>query len=164
MKKTTTFMLLALMMLPATLAYASISQTTQTVTLVQKNPVNWETVPGGIGQVTLSYNLQIPNNKVEYPRARVTVYGMQPKTEYTLIYYGNEEVNDEWPYITCITNFKTSTQGYAKSTSGRINHLGFLNDEVPQKMWVILTSDADCQNGVMTNWNPNQYLFETETV
>ena len=39
-----------------------------------------------------------------------------------------------------------------------------LDDGIAQKFWVVKSSDVDCDAGVMTAWNPTEYLFETATI
>jgi len=37
-------------------------------------------------------------------------------------------------------------------------------DEVAQKIWLVLAEDIDCENNEMTNWQPEEYLFEYDTI
>lgn len=132
------------------------------IKLYQKDPTTWNIVPYGNGEVTLSY--VIANDKILAQRARVSVWQLEPKTEYTLIYYGNEDFNDVWPYATCIKSFKTNTKGYAKSGSGAINFYNFFGNGQGEKFWVVKSADVDCENKMMINWNPTSYLFEHNTI
>src|SRR3990167_4713065 len=108
--------------------------------LFEKNPSDWSIVEGGAyGRVVFS-DVSI-FGKIIQQRIRVIVYGLEPKTEYQLIYYGNEVYNDVWNYATCIGNsVKTSTQGFFKSGSSQFNHLDMANDGIAQKLWVFLGS------------------------
>lgn len=83
----------------------------------------------------------------------------EPYTQYTLIYYGNEENNDVWPFATCIASDKTNRKGSA-SFEGEFDW----TKKEGQKFWVVKSSDVDCNNGKMIAWNPTEYLFETRTI
>ena len=103
----------------------------------------------------------VVRNTTVYQQAKAKVYGLPPKTEYQLIYYGDAEHNDEWPYATCIgESRKTSTKGYVKSLGGKFIPSGAGN----QKLWVVPASDVDCELGIMTAWNPSNILFEIANV
>jgi len=150
--------------MPIVFAGTSYSNVLVNVPLVEKNPSDWsEVTDGAYGVVTLTE--VTAHGKTVQQRARVSVWNLEPKTEYQLIYYGDEENNDVWPYATCIGKArKTSTQGYFKSGSYKFDFMDFLVDATPQKLWVVLASDVDCEAGMMTAWNPAEYLFEHNTI
>lgn len=154
------------LMLTTVSAAATMQVDSNTLNIVKKNPTDWSINPGAIGQITFTYQKQagLWNPKIVSQTARATVYGLEPRTSYTLIYYGNSLVNDVWPYVTCITSGKTSSQGYSRMMSGKINYLDFLDDGIAQKFWVVKSSDVDCATGQMIAWNPSEYLFETATL
>jgi hypothetical protein len=163
-----------------------------TVVLSEKEPVDWDvTSENGIGngylflsQTKVHYVEEYtylhyvrPGKVLELPRRRhmyeyrdvaaLRLRGLVPETSYTLVYYGNEEHNDVWPYATCLQTFTTNSYGsyFNEGTVLETNLLGnFLTDDVPEKYWVVTTSDVDCLNGQMTAWNPENYLFEFNTI
>lgn len=123
--------------------------------LAQKDPSTWITVKkGGTGNVLLSHG----------DRASAVIRKMEPKTEYTLVYYGFEGNNDVWPYATCITSGKTNKNGAGALKRAVFNYKGFIDDGKNQKFWVVLSSDVDCVNHRMVAWNPTEYLFEQRVI
>lgn len=132
--------------------------------LAQKD-AEWNVIPNGAkGEITLTYLTDNVYWNIYSQTARATVYGLEPRTSYTLIYYGYGNNNDVWNYATCITKGTTSTQGYVKMMSGKFNFWNFMHDNVSQKLWVVKSSDVDCTNHKMVAWNPSQYLFETQAI
>ena len=87
-------------------------------------------------------------------------HGLDPETEYCLIYYGDEDNNDVWPYATCLAGGMTNNGGNIH-LAGSVN-LGFDLDNA--KIWLVLADDVDCDEGVMTGWNPTEYLFEFDKI
>lgn len=166
--KTIGFCLVALAMLSI---FPVVSATTyfgnnlvDTLNLQEKNPSDWSVVENGAHGIIKFTTVSTPW-KIVQQRASVMVYDLQPKTEYQLIYYGNNEFNDVWPYATCIgVPRRTSTQGFFSSGSSVVNHMDMRNDDVAQKFWVVLASDVDCNQGKMIAWNPTEYLFEENTI
>lgn len=84
-------------------------------------------------------------------------HGLESGTEYTLInYYG-------WPGSNCLGT------GVANK-GGNLNIKGVMPDLVEQvegegsKIWLVPSSDVDCDEMEMTSWNPSEYLFEYNTV
>lgn len=132
------------------------------ISLVQKDPNTWNVIDNGIyGEAIFSiYYFPKPSQKIK-SRIRANAWGLEPKTKYTLIYYGYMENNDVWPYATCITSGKTSSKGFVRMQSGNFDFIPFLDDGKNQKFWIVKSEDVDCKNHMMTNWNPNKYLFET---
>lgn len=154
--------MMVISLFPMASALALFGHTVDTLNLFEKNP-SWEIVDGASGVIKFSTVNSFFG--IVQERASVTVYGLEPKTSYQLIYYGNEDHNDVWPYATCVGRpMTTNTNGYFKSGSGKINHVEMANDDVAQKFWVVLADDVDCENGVMTAWNPTEYLFEEHTI
>lgn len=167
MRKAISMTFMALMVLsvfPMVSASALFGQSTDTLNLYEKNPSDWSIVNNGATGVVEFSTVGTPW-RILQERVRVTVHGLEPKTEYQLIYYGNDQVNDVWPYVTCIGKpRRTSTQGYFKSGSTKFNHLEMQNDGLAQKLWVVLADDVDCNAGKMIDWNPTEYLFEEHTI
>jgi len=156
-------MVLSMFILPMVSAGSYWMDVTDTLELVEKDS-SWNMVEEGArGIVTFSVITRF--NWIIQQRVRVSVWGLEPKTKYQLIYYGDETHNDEWPYATCIGRpRRTNTKGYFRGGSTRYDHLWMKGDGIPQKLWVVPSSDVDCKNGIMTGWNPSEYLFETNTV
>jgi hypothetical protein len=78
-------------------------------------------------------------------------HGLEKNTEYTLISY-----NDPWPGSPVCLASGTSNRG------GNINLKGSadLGKSSDIKIWLVLSSDVDCDTPAMTGWNPTEYLFE----
>jgi len=84
--------------------------------------------------------------------------------DYTLIYYGDETHNDEWPYATCLAS------GTADA-DGNIHLMGSTmitpdeGDVDAEKIWLVLSSDVYCDTiDYMKGWHPAEYLFEYYTI
>lgn len=134
--------------------------------LVEKDPSDWSVVEGG-GEGLLKFKMYrtFPWMTYMYQTVRVSVYNLEPKTYYQLIYYGNEEYNDVWPYATCLgDSFRTGSVGQGKSKTAKFNYVEMTLDDVDQKLWVVLADDVDCENREMIAWNPSEYLFEYNTI
>ena len=170
MKKTIIVMGLMLMLIASLVSATSWSKTTGTLDIAEKDS-NWDVVEGGAyGNMKLNIvQRQAPYGsskdwKIVRQTVKLRVYGLEPRTKYQLIYYGNEEVNDVWPYATCLgREFKTGSKGQ-RSVSARFNHIDASQDEVQQKLWVVLASDVDCELGEMVAWQPSEYLFENNLI
>jgi len=154
--------------LMATFLFSSVSASyfsndVDTLNLVQKDS-SWNEVENGARAVV---TLSVVKNwkKVVQQRARVTAFGLKPKTKYQLVYYGDETHNDEWNYVTCLgKERKTSTQGYFKGGSFEFNHLDMSQDDIAQKIWLVPSSDVDCNTGKLLVWKPSDILFETKAL
>ena len=86
--------------------------------------------------------------------------GLTAGEDYTLIYYGDETHNDQWPYATCIAS-GTANNG------GNIHLAGshdFGYDLANAKIWLITSDDVNCNEGTMTGWHPTEYLFEHNVI
>jgi hypothetical protein len=121
--------------------------------LYEKDPVEWTPVEKGAwGKLTFNQtNFNFNGHK------------LLKETEYALIWYGTEEYNDEWPYATCIMTGFTNKGGNIH-LSGEYDFGAFTDDEVGQKIWLVLAEDIDCENNVMTGWQPEEYLFEYDVI
>ena len=97
-------------------------------------------------------------------------HGLNPGENYALIYYGklDEEGsiihNNEWPWATCIGQGTANDDGDVHIKGQFPFFDEFIGDKVPEKIWLVLSSDVDCENGKMTSWNPTEYLFEYNTI
>ena len=158
--------LLVLTLVPLVSASAFFQKEIGTLNLFEKNPTDWSVVHNGAYGVVKFDSISIlPSWKIVEQRIRVSAYNLEPRTAYQLIYYGNSEFNDVWPYATCIgTPTNTSTQGFLSTYSTSFDYLTMKNDNLNQKIWVVLASDVDCSQGKMTAWNPTQYLFEEKVI
>jgi len=156
----------------------------KSINLVEKDPVTWTPIVDGMkGRLSIGTYIAtvwVPHNYGKYTVSTKTYVvrnsfsfsssNLVPYEQYTLIYYGDEEHNDVFPYATCIG---TRTASY----SGRLSVSGYidkpfvapvggdmLRDNVAQKIWVVPSSDVDCDAGEMTSWNPSTYLFEEKVI
>lgn len=165
MKKQIAFLLiLSVFALPMVSAGNLFGHQVSELQLHEKNPADWSIVEDGAYGI-VEFSVVNTPWKILQERMKVEVHGLEPKTSYQLIYYGDETHNDVWNYATCIGEPKTtSTQGYFKSGSTRYNFIDMMNDDIPQKFWVVLSSDVDCEQGKMTKWRPTEYLFEHNTI
>lgn len=160
-------MLLFVPMVSATKYFGS---TFTNVKLYEKNPTDWSIVEdgakGNIQMNLLTSPWNIEPVKIYRQSVRVSATGLAPTTNYQLIYYGDSEHNDVWPYATCIgKTSKTSTSGRLMASSAEIPFLRMLFcDDIDQKLWLVLASDVDCTEGKMIAWNPTEYLFEGSTI
>lgn len=146
--------------------------------LVEKNPIDWSVVTNGasgyIGGYEYYKAVWEPYYIWGYMTNRVTyvnqgyVYGsfqgLEPNTDYTLVYYGSESNNDVWPYSTCIKQIKSTFYGSAYLPSTEFNFGPMLTDNINQKIWLVKSSDVNCTKQEMTAWNPTEYLFEMKTI
>jgi hypothetical protein len=156
--------LMGILLLSLGSAMALFQVDQQKIQLVEKDS-NWNAVDGAYGEVILSYLTDsLQNTTMKIPRVRANAWGLEPRTQYTLVYYGSEDKNDVWNYATCITSGKTGLLGNVKMNSGNFDYLSFLGDEQDQKFWIVKSSDVNCKTNRMTAWNPSAYLFETATI
>ncbi len=44
------------------------------------------------------------------------------------------------------------------------NFRAYQYDNVPQKIWLVKSSDVNCNLGKMTAWHPTEYLFEWDVI
>jgi hypothetical protein len=142
----------------------------------QKDPADWSVIKMA-GHLQVAYDTKTSytfdggfKRVTTHPDVlSVAVYpmGLERFQQYTVIYYGDEANNDVWPYATCIHSFRTSFAGnYIGSAvrPGTELFYDFLHDSVAQKLWIVKSSDVDCNAGKMTAWNPDSYLFEQEAL
>jgi len=164
MKKYLTMLLVCSMFLFPMVSASSWVNTYGELSLTEKNPNDWSVVENGANGL-VEFSLISRFGTIVQERVKVSVWGLEPKTDYQLIYYGDSEHNDVWNYATCIgKERKTSTNGYFKGNSVSLPYLEMMNDEVAQKLWVVKSSDVDCLEGKMIAWQPTEYLFESNTI
>jgi len=122
--------------------------------LYEKDPTDWSVVEDGAWG-KMKYNLS--GEEFEFV---FNGHGLEADTDYTLIYYP-----DPWPGtgLICLGSGTTNRGGNVNiKNSVEIDFLPIVLDEnFPEgaKIWLVLTSDVSCENG-MTGWNPSEYLFE----
>jgi hypothetical protein len=124
--------------------------------LVEKDTADWSVVDGGAwGLLQGKFGDHL----------FFTGHGLESMTSYTLVYYGDEMYNDVWPYATCVRDMMTTPAGTTGNVVADWDYSDFLSDDGDsQKFWLVLSSDVDCDAGMMTAWNPSEYLFEWDTL
>lgn len=128
--------------------------------LFEKNDTDWTIVDGG-AWAKMQYNLAGPEFDFTF-----NGHGLEPSTEYSLIYYA-----DPWPG----NNGTLIAQG--TSNNGGNIHLADsveLGMDIPNtndfnypdggKIWLVTTSHYDDTNNKMIGWNPAEYLFENNLI
>jgi len=123
--------------------------------LYEKEPTgDWLTVEGGAwGKMVYT-----PVGKTF--RFNFEGHGLEPGTDYTLLYYP-----DPWPGtgLVCLGT-GTANQGGQIHISERVNTNDIPTEddanEEGGKIWLVLSSDVDCEGAQMIGWNPTEYLFE----
>lgn len=158
-KITKVLSILALMSTPVLVMAVSNFWDTEYVsmsmTLTQKDD-SWQPLNGGIiGRLQL--------RRDGYAKLKVSS-GLPRYKRYTLIYYGDDTHNDQWPYATCLGEGMTYSRGQLYLHGDFPQWVDFLQDGVPQKVWLVPSSDVDCVQGQLTAWNPSEYLFEPVTI
>ena len=118
---------------------------------------DWDIVEDGAWG-KMKYNLEGPTFDVVF-----NGHGLEPSTEYTLIYYA-----DPWPGTGgCDIVSGTSNEGgnihLANSVDiGTIPVGTDANDEA--KIWLVLSDDYDADNDKMSGWDVSEYLFESNLI
>ena len=124
--------------------------------LYEKN-ATWEIVDGGAWG-KMKYNLEGPEFEFVF-----NGHGLEPNTEYTLIYYA-----DPWPGTGgCDIASGTSNAGGNINLADSVD-IGTIpvdaddNDEA--KIWLVLAGDYNAGDDKMSGWNPTEYLFENNLI
>ena len=166
MKKLWIGLLISMLAIPLVMATPIFNKASLNIPITQKDSVTWEPIiDGAKGNVLLSYRYKKINNEmVAVGKAKAIVKHAEPYTDYTLIYYGNEEFNDVYPYATCLTTKKTNKRGNMRTKTVEFNYFPFIDDIAQQKFWVVKSSDLDCEEGKFLEWNPEDYLFERNII
>jgi len=127
--------------------------------LVQKDPMTWDAIDSGAAG-KLKYKLRGFELKVNFKGEKLT-----PSTDYTLIYYP-----DPWPGkgLICLGEGVADEAGNLKiKNRAPVTNLpleGDANYPCGAKIWLVLTSDVDCEGRQMVGWHPEAYLFQTGLV
>jgi len=127
--------------------------------LFEKDPTTWEIVENGSW------------GKMKYTREGSTFdfifngHELEINQSYTLIYYP-----DPWPGIglKCLGSDISNEEGniHIKESvdTGELPAFGDENYREGAKIWLVLSSDVDCENATMIGWNPTEYLFEYDLI
>ncbi len=127
--------------------------------LYEKDPNTWEIVEGGAwGKMT--YTVEAPTFDFAF-----NGHELESGEDYTLIYYP-----DPWPGngLICLGS-ATANGGGNVHIQGSVD-TGDLpaegDDNYPDgaKIWLVLSSDVDCDGAQMIGWNPTEYLFEYDLI
>lgn len=125
--------------------------------LYEKDPATWEIVDDGAWG-KMKYNLAGPEFNFVF-----NGHGLEPNTEYTLIYY-----KDPWEtqIVTCLAAGTSNGGGNINLANSIELNKDLVDSGVPDdgtdgaKIWLVLSSDVNCEVGYMAAWNPTEYLFE----
>lgn len=125
--------------------------------LWEKDPTSWEIVEDGAWG-KMKHNLSGPTFDFVF-----NGHELEPDTEYTLIYYP-----DPWPGtgLICLGS-GTANDGGNVHIQGSVDTGNLPGDDDENdgaKIWLVLSSDVDCDQGEMVGWNPTEYLFEYDLI
>jgi len=82
-------------------------------------------------------------------------HGLEKGADYTLISY-----NDPWSGSPVCLACGTSNGGGNINLKGSADHGDLDEGQEGYKIWLVLSSDVDCEAQKMIGWNPSEYLFE----
>ena len=164
MKKAIAFLVIAAIVMSAVVGMAVAKKDGQAgksnvahLYLYEKDPATWDIVEDGAWG-KMKYNLEGPEFDFVF-----NGHGLEPNTEYTLIYYA-----DPWPGtggcdIASGTSNEDGDIHLADSVDiGTIPVDGDDNDEA--KIWLVLSDDYNADDDKMSGWNPAEYLFENNLI
>ena len=121
--------------------------------LYEKNPTTWDVISNG-SWGKMKYGLS--GEEFEFV---FNGHNLTSGQNYTLIYYP-----DPWPGegLICLGNVTANEEGNVHiAESVDTGNLPSEDDENEcAKIWLVLSSDVDCENSKMIGWNPAEYLFE----
>ena len=127
--------------------------------LYEKDPSTWEIVENGAWG-KMKYNLEGPTFDFMFNGHSLAI-----GEEFTLIYYP-----DPWPGtgLICLGASTSDDEGnvHIKGSvdTGKLPAFGDENYREGAKIWLVLSSDVDCENATMIGWNPTEYLFEYDLI
>ena len=162
----------------------TIYQVPQFTTLIleDKDPTTWQPISNGI-QATLTFETMKTTFDYEF-----NATGLQVNTGYVLIYYADfEDRYNNWGGNNpgaLIGTFTTGESGNIPATSGSINLAMNLPSEPDAniaihnysggddnyehahgaKIWLVPLTDYNVGEKRVINWNPNNFLFETDLI
>ena len=151
-----------------------VSTDTWTLYLTSKDSTTWQPTSTGQATVIIYGNIRTTLPTAETPAVvtgrymiSVSTRGLQPYTNYSLIYYA-----DPWDGTGGhkIMDFTTTKSGKTSRAVVFLNANTWLpipcatdaNAAIGGKLWIVLASDY--ADGHMIAWNPDSYLFETALV
>lgn len=123
--------------------------------LYEKDPATWDTISNG------SWGKMKYRSSGEEFEFVFNGHNLTSGQNYTLIYYP-----DPWPGegLICLgTDAANEEENVHIAESVDTGNLPNETDEnFPDgaKIWLVLSSDVDCENSKMIGWNPAEYLFE----
>lgn len=121
--------------------------------LYEKNPTTWDVISNG-SWGKMKYG--VSGEEFEFV---FNGHNLTSGQNYTLIYYP-----DPWPGegLICLGNGTANEEGNVHiAESVDTGNLPSEDDENEcAKIWLVLSSDVDCENSKMIGWNPAEYLFE----
>lgn len=126
------------LVLMSTSAMAFGFSSRKSVWLTEKDPATWQPVVGGAWG-----GMYYDDSTFNFGARR-----LDRGETYTLIRY-------EDPYPGDVTCLGTKTA----NRFGSVFIRGNMQDGGP-KVWLVLSDDVDCAAGVLTGWNPSEYMFE----
>jgi len=155
--------------------------TAASIDLVHKNPTDWSEIPPA---ATLTYSMPCGgDDKMTYTFVADGSEGLLYDTGYSLVFYSHDGTATWNPdtvwgkqVTTLIKNGITDSSG-ALTLSGDFTFRGkgqgleYIDDDkdydgsvLGAKVWLVPSSDYSESESELTNWNPTQFLFETELV
>ena len=121
--------------------------------LYEKNNTDWTIVEDGAWG-KMKYNLAGPEFDFVF-----NGHGLEPGCNYTLMYYP-----DPWPGtgLICLGEGTANDEGDVHIMgSVDTGDLPIADDQnAGAKIWLVLSTDVDCENAVMIGWHGTEYLFE----
>lgn len=123
--------------------------------LYEKDPATWDTISNG-SWGKMKYG--VSGEEFEFV---FNGHNLTSGQNYTLIYYP-----DPWPGdgLICLGTDTANEEGNAHIAesvdTGNLPNETDENFPDGAKIWLVLSSDVDCENSKMIGWNPAEYLFE----
>jgi hypothetical protein len=106
----------------------------------------------------MKYNLEGPEFEFVF-----NGHGLENGSEYTLIYYP-----DPWPGsgLICLGSGTACDEGdvHIKEAVNTGDLPTAFDANEGAKIWLVLSSDVDCENAAMVGWTPTEYLFEYDII
>ena len=140
--------------------------------LQEKNPANWQVVPGGAwGKLVYrtsgaTFNFVFNGHKLESGIAYTLIYhpDYQPASGFVL---GAKCLGKGVADATGDIHIMGSPDTGTLPTPSDVNSNPDTTTEPPNtgaKIWLVLTDDVNCRDALMTHWNPTEYLFEMQLI
>ncbi|MEM0465930.1 MAG: hypothetical protein QXW97_04500 [Candidatus Pacearchaeota archaeon] len=97
-------------------------------------------------------------------KMRAIANGLLPYTYYTLVYLGSIENNETIFSPICIRSRKTTKNGGVKFNLADFDYSCMLKDNKEDLFAIIKSSDINCVDKSLLNYNPEKYLFSTRLI